>query len=409
MPTRWDDIEILQAIDRHQEQSAGAALWHVNGLQLMEELAGGPVGEEHRWRGFVQELCNARDAGLLTFQVDRSPVGQPPQPDSNPHYYLQQVRQFALTVAGQDRARGRLVIQPLPDPSGDDGRPISHLILKQVATAIEDQYRPDQLTTFLCESGIPLGRVPLTADVTESDVVGVLVALDQWGAEGRRTLRSFLGRWLDDQLLSGPSSELRTALIEQLARQGWYLDDGRLVIGDPAAGKRVTSPVLREARLAALHPRVAEVAARHVRSGHLPQAVFEVMKAVRNRVRDLSGLDLDGVQLMNAAFSATGPRLDLGDSTTTGRDVHNGYRFLFVGAVLAIRNPLAHEQQLDDVDEDEAFEQLNLASLLMRRLDTAIKPSTTVNQRGGYGPGPRHADDRRTANQVAVGSTHVIG
>ncbi len=71
MPTRWDDIEILQAIDRHQEQSAGAALWHVNGLQLMEELAGGPVGEEHRWRGFVQELCNARDAGLLTFQVDR--------------------------------------------------------------------------------------------------------------------------------------------------------------------------------------------------------------------------------------------------------------------------------------------------------------------------------------------------
>src|SRR6266704_985039 len=219
MPTRWDDIEILQAIDRHQEQSAGAALWHVNGLQLMEELAGGPVGEEHRWRGFVQELCNARDAGLLTFQVDRSPVGQPPQPDSNPHYYLQQVRQFALTVAGQDRARGRLVIQPLPDPSGDDGRPISHLILKQVATAIEDQYRPDQLTTFLCESGIPLGRVPLTADVTESDVVGVLVALDQWGAEGRRTLRSFLGRWLDDQLLSGPSSELRTALIEQLARK----------------------------------------------------------------------------------------------------------------------------------------------------------------------------------------------
>jgi hypothetical protein len=31
---------------------------------------------------------------------------------------------------------------------------------------------------------------------------------------------------------------------------------------------------------------------------------------------------------------------------------------------------------MSPMDEDEAFEQLNLASLLMRRLDKATKPST---------------------------------
>jgi uncharacterized protein (TIGR02391 family) len=352
MPKRWDDIEILQAIDRHQEQAGGAAAWHLNGMQLMDEIAGEPVAEEHRWSGFVQELHNLRDVGLLTFHMDTAPGVLPAQPDTQPHYYLQQVRRFALTVAGQDRARGRLVIQPLPDPAEDDGRPISRLILKQVAAAIEDEYGADQIPMFLRESGIPLGRPPLANNVTENDVPSVLAALDQWGSEGRRILRSFLGRWLDDQLISGPSNDLRAALIEQLARQGWYVVGGRLVIGEPATGKRVSSPVLREARLGALHPRVEEVAASYVRSGYRAQAVFEVMKAVANRVRDLSRLDVDGVSLMNAAFSANSPRLDLGDSTVTGRDVHNGYRSLFVGAMQAIRNPLAHEN-LDDLDENE--------------------------------------------------------
>lgn len=79
---------------------------------------------------------------------------------------------------------------------------------------------------------------------------------------------------------------------------------------------------------------------------------------------------------MNRVFSADHPHLDFGGSgTTTGQNVHAGYRFLFVGAVQAIRNPSAHER-MSPMDEDEAFEQLNLASLLMRRLDKATKPST---------------------------------
>jgi Protein of unknown function (Hypoth_ymh) len=42
-----------------------------------------------------------------------------------------------------------------------------------------------------------------------------------------------------------------------------------------------------------------------------------------------------------------------------------------MGVVAALRNPNAHEL-FDDMHEDEAREQLGLASLLMRRLDEAV-------------------------------------
>jgi hypothetical protein len=50
-----------------------------------------------------------------------------------PCQYLEQIRDFALTVKGQDRARGIRVVQRLPSPDQDDDRPISAVILQQIA------------------------------------------------------------------------------------------------------------------------------------------------------------------------------------------------------------------------------------------------------------------------------------
>jgi uncharacterized protein (TIGR02391 family) len=380
--THWDNIQILQAIDRHQERFGGGEVWGVDGRMLMEEIAGGQVTDDNLSRGFIRELEIAAEEGYLTFAVEIYSGNAEQTRRSYPYQYLQQVRNFALKVKGQDRARGIRVVQHLPNPDEDDGRPISSLILGQISAAIAEQYRPEQILAFLKEGGLPLDRLPLperTPDI-ETDrggfVYGVLVGLDLWWSEGRRTLRSFVGAWLDDRMISGPTDELRRTLVEQLARQGWYVVDGKLVIGEPARGTRSRSPVLRDARLAALHPQILQVSEQLVRDGHRAAAVFEAAKAINNRVKAMSGLSGDGSGMMGDALSTNQPVLVLADlATQTGRDTQSGYRFLFMGSQQAIRNPAAHEQ-FREMDDDEAFELLGLASHLMRKLDEVALSKT---------------------------------
>jgi uncharacterized protein (TIGR02391 family) len=96
------------------------------------------------------------------------------------------------------------------------------------------------------------------------------------------------------------------------------------------------------------------------------------MKAVTNRLKQMTGLDIDGTQLVGAAFGGERPRVLLAErSTQTGRDLHDGFHALFRGAVQGIRNPPAHEP-FHDMEENDAFERLSLASLLMRQLDQAV-------------------------------------
>jgi uncharacterized protein (TIGR02391 family) len=314
-------------------------------------------------RGFVQELHIARDLGLLTFKVQRDP--RPNLADADPNWYLQTLSDFALTVAGQDRARGRMVAQPLPDPCEDDGRPISNLILKQVAAAITEQYAPDEVEDFLAEDGIPPQKMDLPDGIRRGDAHAVLAAVWRWGSEGRREFRRFLGRWLDDVLLSGPDAELRAQLIEQLARQGWRVRDAdsMLINCDPIRGVPVSAPFLRASRL---HPLIEAEARPQFLINKAEQGVFASMRAIEIRVRKLAGFgeDVIGVDLINKAFGPTGPLTDL--SGTNGEQ--EGTRMLFAGVYSVLRNPVGH-RQVDYADLSEAAEAIQTASLLMRILD----------------------------------------
>ena len=145
------------------------------------------------------------------------------------------------------------------------------------------------------------------------------------------------------------------------------------MIGDPAKGKRVRSPILFDARMAALHPEIVAVAEHLFKDGHRAAAVFEAAKAVHNRVKAMTSLPGDGAGLMGNAFKDDQPAVVLANpATQTGKDIQAGYRFLFMGSQQAIRNPAAHEQ-FGDMNEDEAFELLSLTSHLMRKLDEASR------------------------------------
>jgi uncharacterized protein (TIGR02391 family) len=115
------------------------------------------------------------------------------------------------------------------------------------------------------------------------------------------------------------------------------------------------------------------VADRYLES-HIEVAIFEAFKAVNNRVKEMTGLNADGSDLMARAFGDDrdpNPPIRLADvSKESGRNIQSGFRFIFMGAVRGIRNPDAHEL-FEPVSEEEAFEELSLASMLMRRLDDA--------------------------------------
>ncbi len=72
---------------------------------------------------------------------------------------------------------------------------------------------------------------------------------------------------------------------------------------------------------------------------------------------------------MGRAFGGPNPPLRFNEGKTASeRDEQEGFAHLFMGAMLGIRNPKAHDPFVD-VDDDRAADYLAFASLLMRRLD----------------------------------------
>jgi hypothetical protein len=224
---------------------------------------------------------------------------------------------------GRSKAQAASVLARSSYVARTMGRAISNSIIKQIAAAVSEMYEPDQAKVFLRKAGIPPEGVAFQRTSAQTTRWVCTQVPYRAGSAGRRALRSFIGRWLDDQLISGPSDEQRSAIAERLARQGWYVKNSNLVIDKPATGARTSTPILRDARLAALHPLVVEVAGPYFKSGHRATAVFEAMKAVNNRVK---AIEADGTNLMGRAFADNSPVLALSDlSTQTGRNIHAGF------------------------------------------------------------------------------------
>jgi uncharacterized protein (TIGR02391 family) len=163
--------------------------------------------------------------------------------------------------------------------------------------------------------------------------------LHNGGSAARRTLRWFIGRWMNFRLHTWPRDDVRKRILVQLAQQGWHIRDDHLVVGEQqAAALESVSPSGRQARIANLHATVRQVADRYIDSGHLEVAIFEAFKTINNRVRELAGIDPDGSDLMAKALRDDSPPIPLADlSSESGRNIQAGFRFLFMGAVR--RNP----------------------------------------------------------------------
>ena len=373
---RWDDLQLLKLMDELETAPQLGDL--SNGLNLMQRAAQNQVVDwNYDTSTFARELLLAAAAGYVTWTDQSGRNVGVTDPIANSQSWLQMIWELRLTLSGRDRARGRIIERALPDPDEDDGRPIAGMTLEEIARVIGGTYTGQQLPKYLHDSGIPDESIP--AEMVGSKweyVLDVFERLHEGGSASRRLLREFLGGWIEGQHHVAPQPEFRARVVGLLGNQGWHVVDQRLVIGERIyAAAAPLTPLGGDARIAALHADVRQVADKYLESGHLEVAIFEAFKAVIVRVKKMTSLTRDGSDLMSQAFSDNSPSLVVGDlSTETGKDIQAGYRFLFMGAARAIRNPDAHEP-FKSLGTEEALEMLAFASLLMRRLDAAKNPT----------------------------------
>jgi uncharacterized protein (TIGR02391 family) len=118
-----------------------------------------------------------------------------------------------------------------------------------------------------------------------------------------------------------------------------------------------------------IHPRIEKVSKKLFDDGHYAQATFEAYKFLDNEVQRVAKSTDSGTSLMQKVFSGKPPQIRLTKlSNKSEEDEQDGYRFLFAGSMLAIRNPRGHTVNLADSLSD-CLDQLSLASLLLRRLE----------------------------------------
>ena len=136
-------------------------------------------------------------------------------------------------------------------------------------------------------------------------------------------------------------------------------------------GKPERSSILRALGELDLHPEIERAISQLFRDGHYANAVEDACKVLDGLVKIRSGrIDLSGTDLMQTVFSAKSPVLKFNElQTETEKSQQQGMMFLYAGAMLALRNPRAHEIIQDD--PERALEYIAFLSLLAKSLDDA--------------------------------------
>jgi uncharacterized protein (TIGR02391 family) len=120
-----------------------------------------------------------------------------------------------------------------------------------------------------------------------------------------------------------------------------------------------------------LHPEIALAITKLFTDGHYANAVEDACKVLDGLVKIRSGRhDISGTELMQNVFSPKSPILKFNSlQSETEKSEQQGMMFLYAGAMLAFRNPRAH--QIIEDDPEKALEYIAFLSLLVKSLDQA--------------------------------------
>ena len=121
------------------------------------------------------------------------------------------------------------------------------------------------------------------------------------------------------------------------------------------------------------HPEIVRVSQSQFKSGHYTDAIFNAFKFIEIFAKQKSGSSKRGTNLMQAIFNENHPIIKLNDMQQDFEiDEQTGFRHIFAGAMMGIRNPKAHAD-IQQKDPYRTLEYLSLASLLAKRLEEGTK------------------------------------
>lgn len=180
--------------------------------------------------------------------------------------------------------------------------------------------------------------------------------------------------------------DLKNTLFTEIPYQGFYINlaiYGRMLEAVELVQGQIFTVNQADNRglCHLLHPDIQRVSEKLYRDGSYAEAACNAFIEINARVKKLYQMlcpddtnPPDGQALMNKIFADKEPVIETADrSTQTGKDIHMGTRFLFAGAMAALRNPKSHEN--NTIGKDDAMRRLIFASMLMFRIDEIVAAS----------------------------------
>lgn len=120
-----------------------------------------------------------------------------------------------------------------------------------------------------------------------------------------------------------------------------------------------------------IHPKIVAVSESLFSTHHYSQAIFEALKLLEQEIKIKSGVMEIGKTLATKVFNENNPILKINAGQTSEDEIEReGFRFLFMGAFMGIKDPKSHANvKLED--PIKAIEYLAFISLLLRTVESS--------------------------------------
>ncbi|MCJ1682341.1 TIGR02391 family protein [Rathayibacter sp. VKM Ac-2928] len=256
--------------------------------------------------------------------------------------------------------------------------PFSAGVLEQTCRLLAELYTGTELTRIRAE--VPLRQDPGEA-VTKWRRLAHAVSANQVKTQTGNALLALIRASMEpDRTISRAEAARRTRdeLNQVLSLAGFKVrEDGQ--VARVVETRTVDDALDRTDRLQALlvrrgaHDKVLTYCRPELLRKDYYEAVFEAIKGLGSRIRQMTGVDADGYKLIDVTMSGPNPQLRINSlQTRTQRDEQTGVGNLAKGLFSAFRNPAAHEPRIEWVlTEHDALDVLGTLSLIHRRLDAS--------------------------------------